>query len=63
MDSEKKAADQVQGNEAEGVELDDAQLEGIAGGTTAGPCPACGSTNLRYVGGNTTLCEDCGWNG
>ena len=63
MDTEKKTADLAQDGKADGVELDDRQLEQVAGGSTSGPCPNCGSWNLSHEGGHVTLCKDCGWNG
>jgi len=47
-----------------GRELADEQLGEVAGGTLGGPtCPSCGGTNLKYVGANVTVCEDCGYGG
>lgn len=48
----------------EAYELSDEQLGEVAGGTLGGTtCPRCGGTNLKYIGANVTVCEDCGYAG
>ena len=63
MDNEKKDAVEAK----DGAELEDAQLEGVAGGAGGAGwhwyCPECGSTNLRswkQVPDRIFECLDCG---
>ena len=51
---------------AEMFELDDEQLEGIAGGGKGGKrgcCPGCGSKDFIDLGGGKIKCRSCGWEG
>ena len=43
--------------------LEDGELEMVAGGTLGSTCPKCGSANIKYLGANTSECQDCGYIG
>ena len=47
-------------------ELDDAMLDGVAGGGQGGKpgrCPGCGANTFESIAGGKIRCLECGWEG